>query len=65
MPKAHKLPTTIRTAVVTRLARTAASLRLFVLRYWVKVGTNADESAPSAKRSRVRLGMRNPSRNAS
>ena len=64
-PRTHRMPTMRITAVPTRFARCAASSRRFPARYCEKVGTNAEESAPSAKRSRVRLGMRNPSENAS
>src|SRR5579885_3081270 len=65
MPAAHRLPTSTISAVATRFARRAASALPRVARYSVKVGTKALESAPSANRSRVRLGMRNPSMNAS
>ena len=64
-PSAHTAPTTRITAVPTRLASSAASLRPLVARYCEKVGTNAEESAPSANRSRVRFGIRKPSENAS
>ena len=62
--RAHA-PTTMIIAVATRFARRAASSLLRVARYSVKVGTKALDSAPSANRSRVRLGMRKPSMNAS
>ncbi len=51
--------------VATRLeSRIAASLPL-LCRVWVKVATKAEERAPSAKRSRSRLGMRKAAKNAS
>ncbi len=53
-------PTTMISAVATRFTRRAASSLLRLARYSVKVGTKALESAPSANRSRVRLGMRKP-----
>src|SRR5438270_2748966 len=64
-PSAQIVPTTTMSAVATRFASSTTSLRLRVVRYSVKVGTNADERAPSANRSRVRLGMRKPRLNAS
>ncbi len=65
IPAAHRLPTTIISAVATRFANRAASSLVRVDRYSVNVGTKALDNAPSANRSRVRLGMRNPSMNAS
>ena len=60
-PSAQNVPTTRMIAVATRLARRAASSLLLFARYSVKIGTNADDSAPSANRSLVRLGIRNAS----
>ena len=65
MPAAHTTPTTMISAVATRLTSRTASSLLRWLRYSLKVGTKALDSAPSANRSRVRLGIRNPSMNAS
>ena len=64
-PQSTTPPTTTRTSPTSPLAsRRASSLPRFA---WAsaKVGTNADESAPSAKRSRSRFGMRNATTKAS
>ena len=65
VPSTHSAPTIRITAVPTRLESSAASFFPLVARYSVKVGTKAEESAPSANRSRVRLGMRKPREKAS
>ena len=64
-PKIQNEPTSKISAVATRFDKTAASLRPFWAKVCVKMGTKADESAPSANRSRVRFGIRKPSRKAS
>jgi hypothetical protein len=64
-PKMHTRPTIRITAVAARLESSAASFFPLVERYSVKVGTKAEDRAPSAKRSRVRFGMRKPRENAS
>ena len=64
-PNTQTTPTIRISAVATRFERTAASLLPFCESVCVKMGTKAEDRAPSANRSRVRLGMRNPSRKAS
>ena len=64
-PKMQNEPTSRISAVATKFDKTAASLRPFCAKVWVKMGTNAEERAPSANRSRVKLGMRKPNRKAS
>src|SRR5262249_59261737 len=64
-PSAHRPPTVMIRAVATRFASRAASCLFFVVRYSVNVGTNADDRAPSANRSRVRFGIRKPKLKAS
>jgi hypothetical protein len=65
IPNTQSGPTTRTTAVATRLESWDASRFPSPASERVKTGTSADDSAPSAKRLRVRLGMRKASWNAS
>ena len=65
IPATHRAPTTSSRAVATTLDSSRAARLSLPARYSVKIGTKAEERAPSANRLRVRLGMRIPSRNAS
>ena len=65
IPSTTRTPSTTARRVSTRFARAKAACRppSFCVRAYT--GTKAAESAPSAKRSRRRLGIRKPIRNAS
>jgi len=58
-------PPTMRTIAVATKWPTRRSRFPLVVKYPVNVGINAEERAPSANRSRVRFGIRNPTTNAS
>ncbi len=53
-------PTITSTAPITAFASRIACSRPWLRSVSANVGTNAEESAPSANRSRSRLGMRKP-----
>ncbi len=65
MPSITRTPVTTSRALMTRLPRRHAASRPRVASRRVNVGTKAALIAPSAKRSRTRLGMRNATLNAS
>ena len=61
IPRMHNAPTTRASVVATRFVSRMADSRVSCARRCVNTGTKALESAPSANKSRVRLGMRKPS----
>jgi hypothetical protein len=65
MPASVIMPTTISRALITRLASRQAAPAPWRVRVCENVVTNAADRAPSAKRSRSRLGMRKAVMNAS
>ena len=65
MPAITRTPVTRINALMTELPRVQARSRPCSVSCLVNVGTNAALIAPSAKRSRTRLGMRPATRNAS
>ena len=65
MPRTTRTPVTTSSELMTRLPRRQAASRPRSASVRVKVGTNAAVIAPSANRSRSRLGTRNATLKAS